>query len=767
MFEIKESKTFMDSVHGYITVPKCFIENLIDTKYFQRLRNIDQTGMRILYPNARHDRFSHSLGVFYLGQKAVDALLENFLNDPYWNISSDNSKFVFWAKNKVLFLIACLLHDIGHTPFSHSLEEEVIGYTENNNQETKESAKIEFTNKLAQLINENELEKDGLVYGDIQAAPHEQLGSMLILSELKNNIEKIYDYLISIKYPNLNTDTFLFAEHYANEAVISKDTIDDDICFIVRMILGLKYKSYLPEKQIRNCFIELLNGGNFDVDKLDYIVRDTQMSGISNVAIDIERLLNSLCIVTKTLYWDKIFKNKQIKNVTVQCIDNLQDVTSGQLHSINIKGKFSGVLVIYEDAEVIIKSGSTFVSLIGKIIEADTDTEIQYIHENKFANFSSNTTIIKSGTEIKGTEFKVLSVNNVTDIIRCRIKNATLINGMDFVFKVIKNKVQLTINGFCDISIKGRFISSGNIRLFDTCILNGSAHKILLLGNAFNFESTKNKLPSESSYNIFSVGFKKQAINIISNVLEARNYLYLWIYTHHKVIYYANFLIPAIVNSIFSDIGSDRIHWWKLNYEDISYLDDGYCWTIIKYYSCNSHCKDVVKCLCDELLSRNYKRSLYKSLAEYDLLFESFSHDQKLSIRNHFSKCINENKPFVKVANEYHGGYIDSFLINLQKEDSLLQSVSQLVFVDASYKYKRLDITETFLLFNDNTISPMGKIPLLKNMVQSEISDTAYYFYLYYECTDTQINQVDVVAHLKNAIKNFFYKMFEQEETNS
>ena len=126
MFDIKVTKTFMDSVHGYISVPKCFVENLIDTEYFQRLRNIDQTGMRILYPDAKHDRFGHSLGVFFLGQKAVDALLVNFLEDNYWNISSDNKKIVFWAKNKLLFLIACLLHDIGHTPFSHSLEEEII-----------------------------------------------------------------------------------------------------------------------------------------------------------------------------------------------------------------------------------------------------------------------------------------------------------------------------------------------------------------------------------------------------------------------------------------------------------------------------------------------------------------------------------------------------------------------------------------------------------------------------------------------------------------
>ena len=64
MFEIPNAKSFMDSVHGYISIPKCFVKNLIDTLEFQRLRNIEQTGMRILYHNAKHDRFSHSLGIW-------------------------------------------------------------------------------------------------------------------------------------------------------------------------------------------------------------------------------------------------------------------------------------------------------------------------------------------------------------------------------------------------------------------------------------------------------------------------------------------------------------------------------------------------------------------------------------------------------------------------------------------------------------------------------------------------------------------------------
>jgi HD superfamily phosphohydrolase len=56
-------KRFRDPVHGYITVPTVYCEKFIDSELFQRLRRIEQTSMRVLFPAAHHDRFAHSLGV--------------------------------------------------------------------------------------------------------------------------------------------------------------------------------------------------------------------------------------------------------------------------------------------------------------------------------------------------------------------------------------------------------------------------------------------------------------------------------------------------------------------------------------------------------------------------------------------------------------------------------------------------------------------------------------------------------------------------------
>ena len=71
---MNKSKTFLDTVHGYITVPENFCDLLIDTPNFQRLRRIEQLSSRSLYPCARHDRFVHSLGVYHIGKKFITSL---------------------------------------------------------------------------------------------------------------------------------------------------------------------------------------------------------------------------------------------------------------------------------------------------------------------------------------------------------------------------------------------------------------------------------------------------------------------------------------------------------------------------------------------------------------------------------------------------------------------------------------------------------------------------------------------------------------------
>lgn len=111
-------KVIKDIIHGYISIPKVYFSEIIDTEIFQRLRRIEQTSMRNLYPSARHDRFVHSLGTYFLGAKAYECLKRNIKEDGYDETKDEN----FWCKSGELFSVACLLHDCGHAPFSHSFE---------------------------------------------------------------------------------------------------------------------------------------------------------------------------------------------------------------------------------------------------------------------------------------------------------------------------------------------------------------------------------------------------------------------------------------------------------------------------------------------------------------------------------------------------------------------------------------------------------------------------------------------------------------------
>ena len=757
MFEIPKKKNFMDTIHGYISIPQCFIDHIIDTVYFQRLRNIEQTGMRVLFPNAKHDRFSHSLGVFYLGQKAVDALLSNFRANNYWNIASDNSKVIFWSKNKVLFLIACLLHDIGHAPFSHSLEELLFDKSANPTGEKKLlEAKIDYTKKIASKINELEQSDDDeeVKYGDIQATPHEQLGAMLVLDHFRSNIDNIFDDLIKLQYPNVDNGGILYAEHYNGKITINKDNFDKDMAFIARMILGLKYKSYTPELQIRNCFIELLNGGNFDVDKLDYIVRDTQMSGISNVSIDVERLLTSLCIITKTRYKNKKFENKSLPKITVSHIQNL---SAGK---IRIRGHLKGVLHILPNTKVNIFSCSALISMCGE--GENRDARIEFIG-NITAKFTNESMVFVDGQEMQANDENQKIINkNQNNSFSCRVENAQVVNR--FEFAVLDHGVNLTIDGLCNLEITGEFIANNSVELMDGT-LDGEIAEIEILSNGFDIETTRNKLPNPNAYNTFSIGFNKQAINIIANVLEARNYLYLWVYAHHKVVYCSNYLLDALVNKIFAKGTKYKELKNAFHYNDIALIDDAYVWTIIKdYYIRNKDKTNEIVSLCCELLERKYKRSMYKSLAEFDRFFDRFNSENKKIICMELFKTIDSSLPFSKFdSGEYSGGYITKVLKELKRLDQInLTKIKNLVIVKAGYKINHLEDSKTFLIFKNETITT-SQIPMLKNNRDISEQQMSYYFYLYYSTENTNEEELDKeYEYLKDAFLKYCQRLVDK-----
>jgi len=110
---INKLKIFNDPIYGFISIPNELIYDLIQHPYFQRLRRISQMGLSYLvYPGANHTRFHHALGCMHLMQKAVETL-------RFKGVAISNDE-------ECALLIAILLHDIGHGPFSHAMEKSIV-----------------------------------------------------------------------------------------------------------------------------------------------------------------------------------------------------------------------------------------------------------------------------------------------------------------------------------------------------------------------------------------------------------------------------------------------------------------------------------------------------------------------------------------------------------------------------------------------------------------------------------------------------------------
>lgn len=258
--KVKKYKRILDSVHGTIFIESDYME-IINTPYFQRLRRIEQSPIRSAFPSARHDRFIHSLGVFHIGSEVV-----NHLKDEIKNIS------VFSGKEQELeiicesYKIACLLHDVGHSPFSHSFEK-YFGSTE------------ELCDMLAKSLKSDVFFKE----------TWEKINK-----EKNNNGQK------SLPKPHECVSAILCCHEKLSKYIKRALQLEDEqfksyLEFIVRMITGIKYNDDTGINSIKNCFIELLHG-EVDADRIDYACRDTWAAGYSTTKVDARSLVSCIHI---------------------------------------------------------------------------------------------------------------------------------------------------------------------------------------------------------------------------------------------------------------------------------------------------------------------------------------------------------------------------------------------------------------------------------------------------------------------------------------
>lgn len=230
-------KIIRDIIHGYIEIDEAEQE-IIDTPNFQRLKDVKQLTSQQVYPSANHTRFEHSLGVLYLARMAFNKL-KPLLAEQY-NVSESDLKYLYDNLR-----IAALLHDIGHAPMSHLGE---LYYRKN-----------EIIKNIKDTIKSDEIRID-IDFSGIDCSKHELMSCYIILKKYKD--------------------------------ILLKQSLDLE--FILRIIIGHKYN--VKNKWIENIVIELINSKTIDMDKLDYIMRDSFMTGVSIPQIDIVRLFHNIYI---------------------------------------------------------------------------------------------------------------------------------------------------------------------------------------------------------------------------------------------------------------------------------------------------------------------------------------------------------------------------------------------------------------------------------------------------------------------------------------
>lgn len=203
MNHINKLKIFNDPIYGFISIPNELIYDLIQHPYFQRLRRISQMGLSYLvYPGANHTRFHHALGCMHLMQKAVETL-------RFKGVAISNDE-------ECALLIAILLHDIGHGPFSHAMEKSIVEDVNH------ESISLLFMNQL-----NNEFDgKLGLAIQVFKGEYHRKFMLQLISSQLdmdRMDYLKRDSFYTGVAEGNVNSERLIQMMNVENDVLVIEE----------------------------------------------------------------------------------------------------------------------------------------------------------------------------------------------------------------------------------------------------------------------------------------------------------------------------------------------------------------------------------------------------------------------------------------------------------------------------------------------------------------------------------------------------------------
>jgi HD superfamily phosphohydrolase len=415
----KKANIYRDVIHDTITTT-VVASAIINSPYFQRLRYLQQLGVCFLvFPSANNKRFEHSIGTYHLVEKLLINIINNsdvkeinssllkvpFIKEYVSSINQESninhvSSLILDDYIIELVKIAGLCHDLGHGPLSHLFDE--------------------------WLLNQSELIKCDMI--------HHENRSVRILQEIINTT-------------------------YVGNTPLTSFIDDNAFNFIAELIN--------PTKDTPNNFIFQIvsnNTNGLDVDKLDYICRDSFYLGL-NTSFQFTRIITNVKVINDNICFPeknsydvfKVFRkrydlHKQFYNhKTVICIELLIKQILDRLDTlINIKSIFTDDFNVDRFNELtdatIFNTTTTLLSFTTECIDDGTIANIMFIN-----NILKN---IHSRNLYKNVYFKVVSV-------------IEQINEEDEINEFIKNNAQYNKNELIPVTIKIGFLSGNKSHPFD------------------------------------------------------------------------------------------------------------------------------------------------------------------------------------------------------------------------------------------------------------------------------------------------------------
>ena len=269
-----KKKIINDPVFGFINIRSELVFDLIEHPYFQRLRRIKQLGLScMVYPGANHTRFEHALGALHLMRSAIGIL--RLKGQEITDVEAD------------AVTVAILLHDIGHGPFSHVLENTLV-----------------------------------------QGVPHERI-SLLLMEELNRQFDGKLDLTIRIF-------TNKYHKHFLNQLVSSQ----------------------------------------LDMDRLDYLSRDSFFSGVSEGIISSERIIKMLDVRNDEL----VVEYKGIYSVENFLIARRLMYWQVYLHKTVLSAEYLLIKVLERARELALMGADLFATPVLKVFLSRQVTLEDFIH---------------------------------------------------------------------------------------------------------------------------------------------------------------------------------------------------------------------------------------------------------------------------------------------------------------------------------------------------------------------------------------------------